>query len=206
MPSLNPSGMFLTDISDLGPVKSVPAGNIQTGVATVSTGSTMWTGQNDAIDRQGAQDDSNWSANTYKTVVNLTATKRIFFSCFVGPTLPTAGDTLQLRVTVDGAQYTTPAFASQVNGDRIVIGPTVPRDTTFTTASRLVGLMTGTSSDGITLKANEAQLVSTEFSLSAGAPIIRCMQSLLIEARISVALSSTANQERRSGAFYIRTV
>ncbi len=205
MPSLNPSGMFLTDIQDLAPVMSVPAGAVTANAGSLSTDALFWTGQNDSVDRQGVQDDTNWTANTYKTILSLTATKRAFFSGFIGPTL-NSGETLQLRVTTDGAAYTSSPYTAQVTGDRIVIGPMLPRESTFTSAARVLGLTSGTSSDGITLRISETQVVATQFALLWGSPIIRCLQSLLIEARISVSLSTTTNRERRSGAYYVRTV
>lgn len=123
MVSLTPGSFFQKSI-DWWPIKSVVASTMGT-PSTAGNAAGFFTGDSYSMDRQGAQDDLNWTADTYKTIVNLTATKSGILSGFIGPTLPTAGDACTLRVTIDGVAAVL-VGTSQENAARIMFGPVAP--------------------------------------------------------------------------------
>lgn len=201
MVSLTPGTIFQKSI-DWWPIKSVVASTMGT-PSTAGNAAGFFTGDGYSMDRQGAQDDTNWTADTYKTIVNLTATKSGLLTGFVGPTLPTAADTCTIRVTVDGVAATLVGTA-QENAARIIFGPLPAIETVFTTANRLIASMGAAPSDGITLRGNAGTVIGPMDALFYGCPVIRFNASLLIEAKISVNLTTTTNVERRCGVYYLR--
>lgn len=59
-------------------------------------------------------------------------------------------------------------------------------------------------SDGVTLRGNAGTVIGPMDAIFYGCPVVRFNASLLIEAKISVNLTTTTNVERRSGAYYYR--
>lgn len=194
---------WISDPSEF-PLWSAIAANFTIPTTDASSTANFFTGTVGSVDRYGTDVDSNWTLNTYKTLLNLTATKAGFLSTIVGPTMTTAADTMTLRITVDGAQYVLTPGVAQQNASRIIVG-SIFKDTFLSGSSGWTGQYAGVSSDGITLSAGSLSLPQTFTMWNLGAPILRFTSSLLVEAKISTNLTTTTNQERRCGVIYLRT-
>lgn len=174
----------------------------------LSSDATFWTGHAAAIDRVPGtvQDDTNWTADTYKTLVNLSGQSGLI-SQFIGPTLPTAADTNTWRITRDGTTAVEITMTAQANANRCVLGELIRVGTS--PATDIVSSSSGASSDGLTFYADpitSSILFSPrELKLFGSGLLFRFNTSILVEAKISVSLSTTAAQERRSGVMLQRT-
>lgn len=199
---------FLTDPTQM-PIYSATSATLNTSINDfASTVAGFFTGNNDSVDRYGVQDDTNWTANTYKTILSLTATKAGYVSTLIGPTHATAGDTLIWRLTVDGGApaYVLTAGTAQANTSRIVIG-NVMDNRSYTTAGRFLLLNSvGAPSDGITADISaQPTWIGVHLAFWTGSPLLRFNSSLLVEAKASQNITATANVERRSAVVYQRT-
>ncbi|CAB4165267.1 hypothetical protein UFOVP823_24 [uncultured Caudovirales phage] len=87
---------FIPSVSLVGNVTAI-MGN---GTATISSATNFFT----EMARRGLQDTTNWTANTYKTLLNVTSGCGLV-ACVVGPTSAGA-DTTTFEITVDGILYT----------------------------------------------------------------------------------------------------
>lgn len=184
---------------------SVTSSSLRRGTL-LADAANFWTGATGSIDRipGSVQNDTNWTASTYKTLLNLSAAG--FVSAFIGPTLPTAADTNTWRITVDGAQYTV-TLTAQNNADRCVLGFAQPV-TLYTVTTGPVWLAAGVASDNMTTNIDaqtETNLMDPNLLVGyQGAPLLQFNSSLLVEAQISVNLTTTTARERRSGVMLYR--
>lgn len=158
----------------------------------------FWT----AWDFAGDYLDSNWSANTYQTVVNV-ATGAGFLGAVVGPVMANATDTTTFRITVDGTEYTITVDAFNAN-DRGGLGFPAMTDI-FTTPNNFdtpnnARLNTGDA--GLLALDTNAHLLPVFHSLFLGQGLLKFRTSLLVEIKQTSAQSNTASQERKAGVLY----
>lgn len=195
-------GRFITDPTLFSRMNGLATKFARNG--NLSTSADIFTGTTAAIDRipGSVQDDTNWTADTYKTILNLSGQSGLVVG-FLGPTLPTAGDTNTMRITVDGAAYTI-VLTAQVNAGRSYLA-CVRSNTIYTTVDTEMAYA-GTSSDGLTAYITfVAAILSPSDALATGATLLRFSSSLMVEMKISVNLTTTTNVERRSAVILQRT-
>jgi hypothetical protein len=204
-------GRFLSDPRQLLAV-SAASGAFSFALSAASinaTTATFFTGGASSVDRgKGTDVDSNWTATTYKTIVNLTATKGGFFTGFLGPTLASGGDTVTVRYTIDGGASVTRTMTAQANAHRCYHGLLLEGSTFITEAFNRQFKATGSPSDGTTYYSSDTDStlipIMSDTALSLGSAMVIFQSSLLIEAQISQNLTTTTNQERRCAAFWRR--
>jgi hypothetical protein len=170
-------------------------------------GSVNYSGQtgfwNDAtygIGSQGVDDDTNYSAATYKTILNLTANAGVLFGV-IGPAIADSGDTCDIRITRDGVA-TTISHSPGVVNYRFGLGH-FAAGATFTSGN--IGYLTPLSAD------KKVRVIGTLGRTLFDPTMVRAMgggglrfdASLLIEIRVTSAQSSTTKNARRSGAIYV---
>jgi hypothetical protein len=155
---------------------------------------------------RGLADDTNWSADIYKTLLSVSSGAGLV-SHVVGPTGLAGTPTTTFEITVDGALYTVPVVAT-TTGQRAVLGPVINELTeggAFTTAKNYALGTISVSSDKTTdrlLNTYYANIPGWGFIRTSGTPCLVFRQSLLIRAKSSEANSTTTNQERQSAVQY----
>ncbi len=200
------NGVFVNDPTLLP--RNAPTADSVARANVGSDGSTFFTGGSFAIDRipGSVQVDSNWTLNTYKTIANISGQSGIV-SCFVGPTLPTSGDTNTWRITVDGSTPYVIVMTTAANASRCLLGAVFQPADFY--ATPLVFGATAVSPDGLTLASGTVntgiQVPSPYDFPAASRPLLRYTSSLLVEAQISVNLTTTTNSERRCAFVQQRT-
>ena len=178
---------------------SIASANVGANVAAYFTGSA------ESIDRLGVDDNTNYTASVAKTILNITSGSG-YLSGVVGPTLTNVADTATFTITVDGAAYPPILVTNQVAAGRCILGNIAP-PFIFTTADRIYSLAAGASTENTTVylgTPNYRAPVDVPTALFFGQGCLYFSASLKIEITSSINQTATANQERRSGAFYQR--
>jgi hypothetical protein len=163
-----------------------------------------FTGQPYSLDRLGVDDNTNYTATTAKTILNVTSGSG-YLAGVIGPTQTNVGDTTTFTITVDGAAYSI-TVTQQVASSRAVLGHIAP-PAIFTTADRVYSSAAGVSTENTTLyigTPNYRSPIDVPTALLFGTGIVFFGVSLKIEITSSINQTGTANQERRSGALYQR--
>lgn len=167
----------------------------------LSSAAEFWTG---GIAARGVADDTNWTADTYKTIANISG-KGLIYN-IIGPTGLAGTPTTTVRITRDGL-VTTIAEAASATAQRLLLGPAFPgavTGTQFTVAGVFFNSLE-TMNAGKT-----AQIGATAYTWlmdilhmsSLGSPGLQFSQSCLIEMKSSESNSTTTNRERSSGIIY----
>lgn len=163
------------------------------------------------IDVRGVADDTNWTSDTYKTILSVSSGIGLV-SNIIGPVGLSGTPTTTFRITVDGVQSQPIPVVATTTGQRAMLGPS------FTSASQAGSFYTAAliAQQGATsinaakdtqyiggTGTNDALLSPWQTLRLMGTPCLIYRQSLLIEMKSSESNSTTANRERSSGVQYM---
>ena len=172
-------------------------------VTKFSNNAASATGFWDAVAFNGVYTDTNFSADTYKTILNVTGSAGVLLWC-IGPVMVNATDNTTFRVTVDSIAYTVVVEAYNAN-DRAGIGPLIMTDVFTTTNNFNTPNFTrvGVAGDfSVVHPDTNAHLFPTSTAFMLGTSMLKFNSSLLVEVKCTTAQSGTASRERRSGLCY----
>lgn len=155
---------------------------------------------------RGVADDSNWTADTYKTILTVTGSGLV--SHVVGPTSLAGTPTTTFEITVDGVLREIAITVLGV-GDRAFLGPYFGDNpgtgAVFTTAGAAWrGVTSMDASKMVHNTADVALIPQWSIIHALGTPCLLFTTSLLIRAKCSESNSTTANVERQSAVQYMR--
>ncbi|MBI1778507.1 MAG: hypothetical protein HYR63_24475 [Proteobacteria bacterium] len=175
------------------------------GIDTTQAG--FWTGDTNSIDRHGMYLDSSWTANTYKTLLDITSVAG-FATAFVGPTLASQNDTVTWKVTIDGVSVER-TITAQAATQRTLLGLALTDSAFIVGPGGALNLFSsGVSGDLTTFYAQTASYnllpLTVQPALSLGCTVLQFANALKVEAKTSAAINATANLEQRSGVVYQR--
>lgn len=152
---------------------------------------------------QGLADNTNWTANTYKTILSISSGMGLV-SNLVGPTGLAGTPTTTFEITVDGAAAVEIAVAQTTTGHRSVLGP-LAINGAFVIGDTL-GLAPDSLDAGKSVPTYTTNIYET-FAWPAirliGMPCLIFRTSLLIRMKSSENNSTTTNQERQSAVHYM---
>lgn len=171
---------------------------VGTNTITNSTAAGFFT----ELANRGAVVDAAFTADTYKTLANLTG-----FGLFAGAVGPTAGgaETTTFRITVNGG--TAKTFAVTVaSGERaglfaVPMGIS-PELMTTAAAFFVSGSDLNAGKNTFALNSTLCRVPSWDTISLMGAGCLNFTSSLLVEVKHSQDVTGTSNQERQSGAMY----
>lgn len=159
---------------------------------------------------RGTADNTTWTANTYKTIVNVTSSAGLV-SHLLGPTGLAGTPTTTFEITVDGSLREIPVVAS-ASGYRASLGPLSQgvggsNNVFFTTAGAPQAGPDSRTADQTTdqLSVNGGSVVEPIpfASLSLlGTPLLQFNNSLLVRMKSSENNSTTTNNEQQSAVSY----
>lgn len=154
------------------------------------------------VNVNGLATDSNFSADTYKTLANLSG-RGVCYGVF-SPAISNSGDSITLRITVDGVAYTLTAIAPGTVDYRAFWGFVLPFNV-FSTSST-VGSMFG---NGLNASKSVHDIATSTSGNIVGLSVCQIFgaglkfdTSLLVEVKVTSAQSGTANNERQAGVLY----
>lgn len=175
-------------------------GTLYIEASTAVNSSTFWSRVNEA----GANLDTNWTADTYKTVVDVSSQRGLLMHV-LGPYAPNSATTFTFRITIDGTAYT---YSFTTSGQERV--------------GMHCALGHHASSTDDTITQSEYRTVDTNYAgelmrhgsnvwvptflhpLAWGMRMVEYTTSLKVEIKIDAAQTATANQERQCGVIYTR--
>lgn len=171
------------------------------GAVDLLTTANGWT----SVSYFGTALDSNFVADTWKTVANLTG-PGLFYGA-IGPTASNNADITSMRFTRDGGSAVTIAMTNTASANRAMILAAKPmRSDAFTSASNPVTLWgTYASVDSNATRYPfdwGAQILPQDEAEGRGARMVEFETSLLVEMKITNAQSTTTNQERQAGVLW----
>jgi hypothetical protein len=155
--------------------------------------------------KRGIADDTNWTANTYKTILS-TSGSGIVHS-LVGPTGLAGTPTTEWEFTVDGVLYPTVSVVATTTGQRAYLGATQPADGgSITFGIQAVGDV-GINAAKDTIRdgggGTYSYLPGWRFVRLFNVPCLEWTQSILVRARTTENNSTTTNQERQTSIQYM---
>lgn len=124
------SGIHFTDPAEFYPF-AAPVANIGAHDSANTRQNSSTTAFFTEMARRGIQEQTNWTADTYKTLLNLTSPKKGFVAAVVGPTAG-ASETTTFEFTVDGAAAQEIAIPV-ASGERAILVSVGHLDTFFAT-------------------------------------------------------------------------
>lgn len=154
--------------------------------------------------RRGVSDNTNWTADIYKTLLSVTGMGLV--SNLLGPASLAGTPTTTFRITVDGTVYTVPIVLT-TTAVRAVLGAVSPdgnAGTAFTTAKVMDrGGVSITADKTTQYIGNNGGFMPWSTLRLLGTPCLIFRQSILIEAKSSESNSTTTNQDRQSCVQYM---
>ena len=173
------------------------------GIATTRTSQAaeFWTA---AIAARGVADDTNWTADTYKTIANISGAGLLYDA--IGPAGLAGTPTTTMRITVDGVAYTI-AETATTTAHRLILGACFISDSTgaaFTVAANFANGVDSINAGKTaqTVVTNGVWITDIGFMSMMGTPALYFGTSLLVEMKSSETNSTTTNRERSSGLIY----
>jgi len=171
-----------------------------TGTSDVSTAAAFWT----TVGNWGAAVDSNFSADTWKTIANLTGPGRMYAA--IGPTASNNADITSMRFTRDGGSAVTITFTMTASGNRaLLIATGGLRSDAFTTGSQFSYGGGQARIDSNRVHYNTAfgvEFMPQEIAEGLGARCYDFASSLLVEMKITNAVTGTVSNERQAGVLW----
>jgi hypothetical protein len=135
--------------------------------------------------RRGIQEQTNWTADTYKTIVNINSSKGGWVFAYIGCTAGGA-ETHTTRWTIDGKTAQTVTVAGLASGERAVL---LSGASTTSTAPGNEALDADKATFGA-IGANNS--IATWAGISnLSIPLLRFEQTLLLEAKHSVSITNS---------------
>lgn len=199
-------GVHFKDPREMWKFVSESAGALQAYGASTTATTAGTAGFFTEMAIRGVADDSNWSANTYKTILSVSSGAGLV-SHLIGPTGLAGTPTTTFEITIDGTLYTIPVVATTTL-QRAVLGALINELTeggAFNTAKNYALGTKSVSSDKTTdrvITSYFANIPGWGFLRTMGTPCLIFRQSLLIRMKSSEANSTTTNQERQSAVQY----
>ena len=142
------------------------------------------------MDRRGLQGTTNWTADTYKTILNISSGRGLVAG-YIGPTAGGASNHT-IEITIDGVK-TELEIPDLVSGERaILLAGGAPYTTFFTSASSFAYQGDAALDANKQVFGNVNSMVPSweAFSL-LGTPLLRFNQSLLIRAKHSASITNS---------------
>jgi len=141
------------------------------------------------MDRRGVQDTTDWTADTYKTLLSISSGKGLV-AALVGPTAGGASTTT-FRFTVDGVASTV-AVAGLASGERATLMPMTAVGSDYTTAAVWPDPgAEGLDADKATFGAIRASSNIPPWRRMSEFPMLKFNTSLLIEAKHSASITNS---------------
>jgi len=149
---------------------------------------------------RGINDDTNWTANTYKTILSVTGKGLV--AAVVGCTSTSASMTTTVEFTVDGVltEIAIPVGA----GERGTLMITQGSGTLYTTANiyqARIGSLNAAKT-ALTAPTTACSIGTWEYLSQVGTPMLEFYTSLLIRMKHTENITGTAAQERQSAIMY----
>jgi hypothetical protein len=152
--------------------------------------------------KRGLADDTNWTADTYKTVLSISSGSGLV-AYVIGPTGLSGTPTTTFEITVDGV-LSTVAVVATTTGQRAVLGPIFPHASMFTTTLLYqVGSNSVNAGKDTGVYSTNAATVGWGVLRGMGTPCLSFKTSLLIRIKSSESNSTTTAQERQSAVQYV---
>jgi hypothetical protein len=186
---------FLRAISTSSTTTMINASSASAGTAATAG---FWT----QLALQGVADNTNWTANTYKTILSISSGMG-YVSHLFGPAGLAGTPTTTFEITVDGVLTEIPVVALST-AQRAILGPLL-QGTAYTTANHINTGSTAINAgkDTYSVTSTGVQVLGPMALRFMGVPCLKFSQSLLIRMKSSEDNSTTANQERQSGVQYV---
>lgn len=166
-------------------------------VAQVSTTAGFFT----QADTMGVSDDTNWTANTYKTILTVSSGPGLI-SHVIGPTSLAGTPTTTFGFAIDGAAEVEVAVTLSTTAVRAVLGAYV-QPTFFTTANNMAtGAASMNASKSVSRLNNTMAIPNLNGMRMMGMPCLRWRNSITIRMKVSENNSTTTNRERSSAVLY----
>lgn len=171
------------------------------GSVDAATTAAFWT----SVGNFGVALDSNFVADTWKTVANLTG-PGLFYGA-IGPSASNNADVTSMRFTRDGGTAVTIAMTNTAAGNRACILASKPLRSDSFTAAENAFMLWGTYAS-IDSNATRypfdwgARIVPQDVAEGFGARLVEFETSLLVEMKITNAQSTTTDQDRQSGVLW----
>ncbi len=182
------------------------------GVLSVMDASGTTTGDQAAgffteMGRRGVADNTNWTADTYKTLLSISSGMG-YVSHLIGPIGLAGTPTTTFEITVDGTLYTVAVTATGIT-QRAVLGP-IPQSSAgvfFTTAKSSAyganAIDAGKTTQTFAGTVLNPEILPWSTLRMLGTPCLVFRNSLLIRAKSSESNSTTTNNERQSAIQYM---
>lgn len=148
----------------------------------------------------GADVDTNWTADTYKTLATISGAGVMV--SVITPTL-NAAEVATLEVTVDGGTAQTLAITMAGAAERGIVGAFFPGSVSASSVTYRGIRLAGLDSAKRYVNTDTLALPATHYAKLYGMRTLRFETSLLVRMKTSVSLSTTTNQERRCGVTYV---
>ena len=161
-------------------VEITDSGDIQRDSTTVAH-FTEWT-------RRGAQDTTDWTSDTYKTIVNLSG--RGLFASYLGCTAG-GSETHTVEITVDGGPARTFAITGMASGDRafVACAPFLVVDPSSEEQSGAEALDSGKNINTGVVSVS-ATMMPWSTVIGRAIPLLRFNSSLLVRAKHSANITN----------------
>ena len=192
MVALAKSGVHFKDPWQFTPVSHSAAnlGIVSNAVAETFADATAFFTQ---LATRGLQDTTNWTADTYKTILNVASGKGLV-SAYIGCTEGTAAATHTVEFTVDGV-LTEIAIPIVATGQRGCLFTAIMATTSFTTAAAHAAAAFGSLNAGkttfATIPTTTPQVLDHGWITSHGTPCLLFERSLLIRAKHSTTITNS---------------
>lgn len=161
--------------------------------------SNFWTDAQYGYGSSGAQDDTNWTGGTYKTIVNLSGAGWMF-GC-IGPCIANGADLTYFRITRDGYQWPVISWAPGTINYRAGLGY-VLNDSSATANALMTPTPLGNTNSVFKIGAYTVYTLVPNPLVDLIGGGLRFEASLLVEMKVDTNQTGTGSQERRSGVLY----
>lgn len=184
--------VFLPQYAASASISNVDAG---TTTGRVATTANFWTN----LAGQGTAVDSNYTADTYKTILSVTGGGYVYN--IIGPTAGGA-ETTTFELTIDGVLKEVPV--ATVSGSRAMLTCSYAPYADFFTTANAYNSARGTLNAGKTIMnaADSGWLSSNQVMDFFGCQRMVFNSSFLLRIKHSANVTGTANNERQSGVYH----
>jgi hypothetical protein len=163
-----------------------------------STVADFWT----QLDIVGASDDTNFTANTYKTILSVSSGPGLL-NHVIGPTSLAGTPTTTFGIAIDGAAEIEVPVTLSTTTRRAVLGPVIQNE--FLSTSNYINAAPGgiNASKSVLQFGGAQSMPSPQGMRFLGTPALRWRNSITVRIKTSENNSTTTNRERSSGCAYM---